>query len=227
MPAAPYNLTPPAELTPSELAKCAELVANSRWSQCALGSRTCFLGSYTFLAVVLVFASHIKPPWLLGASAALHDFPLVVAGLGTPGGWPWYYGATPKLPASRRAVQLLRALTRAPVALVDSFDVLVANPPSQDVRTLLAGLGEDETIVGGECTMFPRCRAEELRALPSFRQCYAEGHNACSPNGGFLLGRPLALQRLLDAMMGLLAAPPGVAPAERFTTRKRGAARQR
>ena len=216
MPASPFNLSLPAELTQAELAHCTELVGNSRWSA-VQAKESARRGS----AIILAFASHIQAPWLLGASAAMHNMPLVVAGLGTPGGWPWYYGATPKLPASRRAAQLLRALTPAqPVALVDSFDVLVANHPPLEVRTVLTQLGDDEVIVGGECTMFPRCRAEELRALPSWRTCYAEGHNACSPNGGFILGRPYALQRLLDAMMGLLAAPPGNEPlAERFTSR--------
>ena len=114
--------------------------------------------------VLLAYASHISSPWLLGLSASMHNIPLVIVGLGGQSKWAWYAGGTPKLPASRRALQMLAALQMTSaknVALVDAFDTFIANPPSQSLRDSLSRLGSSEVLVGGEGA---EGASEELRA---------------------------------------------------------------
>jgi hypothetical protein len=107
----------------------------------------------------VVYASEVRSPWLLGISAALHNVPIAVVGLGAPGGWPWYSGGTPKLSASRRALHLLSSIVkRTPVALVDSFDTFIANRPA--VGAALGKLSDEDSVLVG---------ATIIRAVDSHR----------------------------------------------------------
>ena len=60
---------------------------------------------------MLAHTSRLQSPWLLGISAARYNLPLVITGLGKPADWRWFDGGTPKLPAAKRAVQLIGALS--------------------------------------------------------------------------------------------------------------------
>jgi len=87
---------------------------------------------------------------------------------------------------------------------------------------------DDGTVVlGGECNHYPRCRAIEMRRrLAWYRACYADGYNACAPNGGFMLGRPRALRRLLGALIHTLLTRSVDEGPERFTSHNDQAALQ-
>jgi hypothetical protein len=193
------------ELTDAELRGCVSAAAQGGWSVPNAGP------------VLLVFASHLTSPWLLGMSAALHQLPLVIAGLGTTGTpWPWFQGAAAKLPASQRAAQLLQRLTDSPVALLDSFDTFIANAPSK--RGPLPPMDDGTVVLGSECNHYPVCRIPEFRQLDWYHACLADGYNACAPNGGFMLGRPRALHKLLGAVIRTVLSRSVDEGPERFTS---------
>lgn len=141
-------------------------------------------------------------PWALGLSAAHHKIPLVVQGLGMRWGGVGY-----KLPAVRRAVQLLQALNPAtPIAFSDGTDAVVANspqylpPPVRDKRTL---------TLSGECGSFPRCFAKQNAQNEAFQAC-RRSSRACYPNSGVYIGQPEALLEALSVMHNYAARGEGI-----------------
>ena len=69
---------------------------------------------------------------------------------------------------------------------------------SSSLVASLALLGDTEVVLGGECMHFPVCRIREMHGVASYRACIASGLNSCAPNGGYLLGKPRALELLLS-----------------------------
>jgi hypothetical protein len=128
--------------------------------------------------------------WLLGLSAAAHGVPLVVAGLGLPS-WPWWMGASPmKLPGSRRALQVIAALTggESPVAFADSSDVLIVNRLDRAGRAALRE-ARDTVWLGAECNSWPVCYRDAYLHDAEHQRCLRD-YGACYPNGGIALGLP-------------------------------------
>lgn len=126
----------------SALDQCAQLV-RERWPRA-------YPAPHGAPIILLAYATNIPSEWLLGASAARHKLPLVVAGLGAQSNWVWWEGAAAKLPGSARALEVLQRIApKTPVALVDGFDTFVANPP--DVKRLQDVAQEDAVYLGGEC----------------------------------------------------------------------------
>ena len=171
--------------------------------------------------MLLAYASNIVSPWMLAVSAALQNLPLVVAGLGTSDEWRWFDGGTPKLPGSLRAVQLLNAVrstSQVPVALVDAFDTFVANPVSSRLARSLERLGDSSVVLGGECMHYPKCNVGEMHdTVASYRACIEEGLTSCAPNGGYMIGRPQAVEELLSSILRVLVAGNGDVGPRRFT----------
>ena len=129
-------------LNTSVLDHCHQLLSR-RWPQA-------YPAPHSAPITLLAYATKIPSKWLLGVSAARHRLPLVIAGLGEQSDWVWWEGAAAKLSGSARALQVLERLApNTPVALVDGFDTIVANPPNvlrlQDVAR--AGT----VYLGGEC----------------------------------------------------------------------------
>ena len=148
--------------------------------------------------VVMTYATRIPNPWMLGVTAAMHDFPLVVAGLGMAG-WNWWEGVViQKTAAPRRAVQLVQALLGdVPMALVDSGDVLVVNPPSAGQRRALSQLGRT-VMLGAECNSWPICYLPAYQEDAEAQRCLAR-HGACFANGGVAIARSSTLIDFLSA----------------------------
>lgn len=138
----------------AELSRCAQAVnASGSWSA---GSGP----------VLLTYATSVPPLWGLGLSAVRHGVPLVLAGLGMPG-WNWWEGGGPKIPGTRRAAELVHALgPSAPVALVDSSDVLVANMLAAHQRQALADAVAGRVLLGAECNSWPICYRDHYAGDP-------------------------------------------------------------
>ena len=148
--------------------------------------------------VVMTYATQIPNPWMLGVTAAVHGFPLVVAGLGMQG-WNWWEGVViQKTAAPRRAAQLVQAmLGDVPTALVDSGDVLVVNQPSAGQRRVLDQLGST-VMLGAECNSWPICYLAAYEEDAEAQRCLGR-HGACFANGGVAIARSATLVDFLSA----------------------------
>ena len=133
-------------------------------------------------AVLLTYASHLPPLWLLGLSAALHDVPLVVIGFGLE-----YSGDNQQkaLGTMRAASVLRRVWPRTVLLVVDSWDTIVVNP----TRRAAAALRPVETEPGAvllstECNSWPRCYRADFSRDAELRRCLASPRRTCFVNGG-------------------------------------------
>ena len=155
----------------------------------------------------------------LGLSAAAHGVPLVVAGLGLPS-WPWWMGASPmKLPGSRRALQVIAALTggESPVAFADSSDVLIVNRLDGAGRAALRE-ARDTVWLGAECNSWPICHSDAYERSARWRACMAlSPGGTCFPNTGLYLGSAASLRRFVGALLRTMSTTMARTPkAERF-----------
>jgi hypothetical protein len=138
-------------------------------------------------------------PWVLGLSAAARGVPLIVAGEGMRWG-----GAGVKLPAARRAVQLLKAHAPPTMAIVfaDGTDTAVANAPRGVSVASLRNIAtrSDRVLVAGECNSWPVCYRPSYSRHASFLSCAARRASACYPNSGMYAGSARSLLRFLRAL---------------------------
>jgi hypothetical protein len=192
----PSPAQPLLPFTPSELDACVRSVA-PLWPTPPNGG-----------PIVLSYATGIAEQWMLGASAAMHHSPLVLAGIGHRG-WSWWSGGGGKLPGTARALQLVRALApEAPVVFADGGDTVVANrwTQAQALATLEAATGGRQPAAGvltaGECNSWPLCYNETYRAVRKFRACLERGHATCYPNSGAYLGTASDLLGFVHALRG-------------------------
>ena len=131
---------------------------------------------------------------MLGVSAAHHRIPLVVVGRLRRWG-----GVGVKLPAARRAVELLHAAApTVPLIFADGSDTLVANPLASGAAPQLAS--PSTVLVSAECNSWPRCYAREYAEHATHAACKARGGRACFPNSGAYLGRPATLLGFLSRL---------------------------
>ena len=195
----PSPSQPKAALTAFELDECMRLLSGGGWSAPTSGG-----------PIVLTYATGVDEQWLLGLSAAAHDAPLVLAGLGRRGFNWWSPGG--KLPGTARALQLLQRLVpEAPTVFADGGDTLIANRYTQSAveeAALSAAAATDGVTIpprsslvltGGECNSWPLCYNASYLALPSYQRCL-QHHAACYPNSGGYLGRPAALLSFVQAL---------------------------
>lgn len=165
--------------------------------------------------IVLTSATSVAKRWLLGLSAARQGLPVVLAGLGEPGGWKWNEGTARKLPGARTAVEMLSlARPSATILMLDGSDTALLNPwASTAAPTALNDLGDSAVLVGGECNSWPVCYEQAYAANPpdGYRECRARSLETCYPNGGTFLGRAapmLAFLRALEAAVTETLASP-------------------
>lgn len=146
---------------------------------------------------LLTFANTLADPWLLGASAAEQNLPLVVAGFGRPFRHTWWLGYARKFPSTRRAAQILAALDPdAPVICADGSDTAIVNPLDSAAHELRR-LGES-VLVGSECTSWPICYREHYAADAEHQSCLRESH-ACYANAGLYLAKARVMDRWMAA----------------------------
>eukprot|EP00964_Phaeocystis_antarctica_P058004 scaffold34382_cov69-Phaeocystis_antarctica.AAC.5 len=137
---------PLAAVSAAELARCVASVSG-RW-------QSSDVNLLTYLTDV-----GTGGPWALGLSAAYHGQPLIVQGLGMRWG-----GVGIKLPAARRATQLLQALQPlARIVFADGSDTVVANPPHLIRREWPEA--RSTMTMSSECGSFPLCYGE-VQATP-------------------------------------------------------------
>ena len=180
---------------PSTLARCTHVA--KRWL--ALSDNPS--GS----PILMTYATRVEPRWLLGLSAASHRVPLVLVGPSMPA-WKWYEGgATRKVPGVLRALQVLHEVaTHAPVALVDSSDLLIANEFMPAHAELVRNLGPQSVMTGGECNSWPVCYRSLYASHPEFQGCVAARHAACYPNGGVQIApSPGTLSEYLRSLLSM------------------------
>ena len=193
---------------PSTLARCTHVA--KRWL--ALSDNPS--GS----PILMTYATRVEPRWLLGLSAASHRVPLVLVGPSMPA-WKWYEGgATRKVPGVLRALQVLHEVaTHAPVALVDSSDLLIANEFMPAHAELVRNLGPQSVMTGGECNSWPVCYRSLYASHPEFQGCVAARHAACYPNGGVQIApSPGTLSEYLRSLLSMIIATRRLpTPAER------------
>ena len=136
---------------------------------------------------------------------ASHRVPLVLVGPSMPA-WKWYEGgATRKVPGVLRALQVLHEVaTHAPVALVDSSDLLIANEFMPAHAELVRNLGPQSVMTGGECNSWPVCYRSLYASHPEFQGCVAARHAACYPNGGVQIApSPGTLSEYLRSLLSM------------------------
>lgn len=150
-------------------------------------------------------------PWVLGLSASSRAVPLIVAGNGMRWG-----GAGVKLPAARRAVQLLAAHTpELAVVFADGSDTAVANDVTPEAASLLRDVVHGGSVlVSGECGSWPQCYRPQYADHAAFQSCVSQHLPACYPNSGLYAGIPSTLLRFLRAL-DQHASQPALAPPER------------
>ena len=184
--AMPSPRQPQAALTAAEIQDCVSKVGG-QWS----GSGA---------PIVVSYSTSVPDQWQLGVSAAAHEVPLVLAGLGRRG-WHWYNGGGDKLPGTARALQLLDALApEAPVVFADGGDTVVANRWTQDAAlALLTSSSSNIILTGGECNSWPLCYNQSYLLDTQFRRCLGS-HAACFPNSGTYLGKARTLQRFVTSL---------------------------
>jgi len=149
-------------------------------------------------------------PWVLGLSAALHGLPLVVVGHGMS----WSGAVSVKIPAVRRAAQVLQLLQpQSTVAFVDGVDTAVINTPTRVTPLLTRFIPTTQrnrsVLFSGECGSWPVCYRTQFKQSSTFRTCLAESHT-CYPNSGLYIGTPNALLRILSKLQWHLQAGSGV-----------------
>ena len=181
---------PLAAVSATELARCVARV-NGRWPRADVN--------------LLTYLTDIGTggPWALGLSAAFHGQPLVVQGLGMRWG-----GVGVKLPAARRAAQLLQALQpHAQIVFADGSDTVVANPPhlfqweSPEARPTMT--------LSSECGSFPLCYTERYKQHSAHQACRKRS-STCFPNSGVYMGYPEALLEVLPELNALATTGTGV-----------------
>ena len=181
---------PLAAVSAAELARCVASVSG-RW-------QSSDVNLLTYLTDV-----GTGGPWALGLSAAYHGQPLIVQGLGMRWG-----GVGIKLPAARRATQLLQALQPlARIVFADGSDTVVANPPHL-IRREWPEAGPAMTM-SSVCGSFPMCYAERYRGHRE-HQAYRKRSSTCFPNSGVYTGRPQALLEVLPELNRLATTGKGV-----------------
>ena len=162
--------------------------------------------------IVATYATSVRDPWLLGLSAARLGLPLVVAGLGRsfPKFFNWWLGYGKKLPGSRRAAQLVRALAPgSPVVWVDSTDTVIVNPlvgsAARAVAEVVGQQGTHRVLSGAECYSWPRCYESDYARDAEHMACKARSPT-CYPNSGTYLATGAGLERWFDAQNETLQA---------------------
>lgn len=157
-------------------------------------------------AVVVTYVTDLSHPWVLGLSAAQHGVPLVLVGHGRRWG-----GVAVKLPAARRAVQLLHAGSPdTPIVFADGTDTFVTNPLTAELAgRLRAASSAGSVLVQAECNSWPRCYANEYAQHAAFSSCRARHSSTCFPNSGAFAGRSETLLRFLAALERMAAAGEG------------------
>ena len=153
-------------------------------------------------AVLVAFATALPPTWLLGASAAALEIPLVLIGLGMP--WGGMHNIAQKFYAVRRAAQILRRLVpTAAIIVADAWDTMVVNNVTGATAAVLSDIGAGRRIlVSGECNSWPRCYAQELAQDSRSARCLAQPGSACFANSGMYAASAAALEdALLPAAM--------------------------
>ena len=181
---------PLAAVSAAELARCVASV-NGRW-------QSSDVNLLTYLTDV-----GTGGPWVLGLSAAYHGQPLIVQGLGMRWG-----GVGIKLPAARRATQLLQALQPlARIVFADGSDTVVANPPHL-FRREWPNAGSTMTM-SSECGSFPLCYAERYRRHRAHQACRKRS-STCFPNSGVYTGYAEAILEVLPELNRLAATGTGV-----------------
>lgn len=212
----PSPSQPTAPLSAAELDACALKIASTGWAK-----------SQSAGPIMLTYATGVEEHWLLGLSAAQHEAPLVLAGLGRRGFNWWSPGG--KLPGTARALQLLQRVAPASATIfADGGDTLVANQWTQAAveHVLAASDGQQQhlssdssscagdgvrdrngrhvVLTGAECNSWPLCYNASYRAVdPSHRRCLKR-HAACYPNSGTYAGRPAALLLFVKALQDTL-----------------------
>ena len=148
---------------------------------------------------MLSYSTGVSSHWRLGLSAARHGVPLVLAGLGMPR-WPWFQGGRKKLPGSRRALQIIAALSpEQPVISSDTGDLLIGNAPSKTHLAMLAELAaSSRMLIAAECNSWPVCYRAQYAHDTEHHQCLAS-HDACYPNSGVLTASARTMLRFYDA----------------------------
>ena len=161
---------------------------------------------------VMTYLTDVATPWVLGLSAAHYNVPLIVVGHGMRWG-----GAGVKLPAARRAAQVLAAHAPAslPIVFADGSDTAVANALSRASALLLSSVRRDAAVVvSGECNSWPLCYRSLYNKHEAFRSCAASRSSACYPNSGLYCGRASSLLTFLRSLERR-ASRPGLVPPER------------
>ena len=186
---------PTRPIITSELNQCSNVVP--RWWHASSASRT--NQSVAVLAYLTEPAALHR--WVLGLSAAAHRVPLVVAGHGMR-----WSGAGVKLPAARRAVQVLQPHLPTSTAIVfaDGTDTAIANPIGGEAAEALArtaSSGSSAVLVAGECNSWPVCYRSAYAKHPPHRQCVARRSPACFPNSGLYAGSASSLLSFLSNLI--------------------------
>ena len=185
----PSPSQPTAPLTDAELTRCRDAVGGA------------LLGPGP---IILAYSTSIPEEWLLGASAALHGAPLVLAGLGRRG-WPWWSGGGGKLTGVARALQVINAIAPdAPVVFADGGDTIISNRWTRADALSLLGTGAKDVLIGGECNSWPLCYNASYLRVPAYRDCVASGSPTCYANSGMYLGRPAQLMRFVQRLRDIM-----------------------
>ena len=178
----------------AELAECRRSIRRSDVRAAApAGPSLRFLeGSTT--PILLTYLNRIPEHWLLGRSAAHHDLPFAVTGLGRE------FDFSDKLFSARRAIKLIHKLNpRAPVIFADGMDTLVANSLRPAIQERLQQVAdEDRIVLGAECFSYPLCYRDHYVNHSAHQQCRLSGSPTCYVNSGLYAGSSAALLRLLE-----------------------------
>ena len=181
---------PLAAVSADELAQCVASV-NGRW-------RSSDVHLLTYLTDVSAAG-----PWALGLSAAYHGQPLIVQGLGMR-----WRAVGIKLPAARRAAQLLQALQPlARIVFADGSDTVMANPPHAFRREWPKA--RSTMVMSSECGSFPLCYAERYSRHHAHQECRKRSSTGF-PNSGVYMGYAEAISELLPELHRLATTGTGV-----------------
>lgn len=166
--------------------------------------------------VMLSYATSVSTSWMLGLSAARHGLPLVLAGLNQPR-WPWWQGGRKKLPGSRRALQVIHALSPdRPVISSDTGDLLIGNKLTAKHRAVLAQVAAGRRmLIAAECNSWPICYRDAYAKHPEYQSCLTS-HSACFPNSGVLLASTSTLLRFYDRWADSIVNSGQLGKAERW-----------
>ena len=180
---------PSKSISSTKLARCARSVG-TKWPGVAS----------PYAPIVFTYATFVNAEqWLLGLSAALHGWPVALAGFGREN-FQWWKPGT-KLPGTVRAAELLGKLApNRTIMFGDGGDTVIANPFTSTTRAVLAELhNTPRVLISSECNSWPVCYRDMYTEDIESVACSARSAT-CYPNSGAFIGRPGPMVQFLRGL---------------------------